>query len=301
MLSKTPKQNIATPLSRKAVLLSVTVSQWSGRRLDRTVTDETNERYHAQKDAGRYNKLVIKKECFDEIIKSVSAIRSFFYKHTQPWADEGPRVCSNMLFEKVTNELRRLIREFDAAADKFELGYAAAIEESKTRLNGMWRASDYPSPKEIRNRFRCSTRVLPFPSAADFRSDLDDDTVDDIRRDIEAATNEAYSSIKKDTVERIMETVGHMAERLKAYGVEPEEGKKRSYFTDSLVGNVRELADLLPAFNFDNDPKLNDITARIQKELCMEEAGALRENDDARVTVQKSAEKIVADIGKFFA
>ena len=53
---------LTTPLSRKAVLVSVNISQWTARKLDREVTDEVNASHGAQKDAGRYNKLLLEKE-----------------------------------------------------------------------------------------------------------------------------------------------------------------------------------------------------------------------------------------------
>jgi hypothetical protein len=58
---------------------------------------------------------------------------------------------------------------------------------------------------------------------------------------------------------------------------------------------------LLPAFNLANDPKLTAITLRIQKELCAEDASVLRKNDDARLSVQKSADEIVAAVSGMFA
>ena len=53
---------------------------------------------------------------------------------------------------------------------------------------------------------------------------------------------------------------------------------------------------MLPAFNFTNDPSLDAITDRIKRELCVEEAKELRENEVVRATVQASAEDILKDV-----
>lgn len=98
------------------------------------------------------------------------------------------------------------------------------------------------------------------------------------------------------TAHDIIEVVGHMAEKLKEYKVQP--GK---YFADSLVKNVRELAELLPAFNLTNDPKLTRLTKRIVKELCAEDASVLRKDDDVRKSVAKSADDILADVRTLLA
>jgi hypothetical protein len=49
-----------------------------------------------------------------------------------------------------------------------------------------------------------------------------------------------------------------------------------------------------------NDPKLAAITKRIQSELCTEDASTLREHDQVRATVQKSADEIVAAVSGLF-
>ena len=103
----------------------------------------------------------------------------------------------------------------------------------------------------------------------------------------------------KHTANQIIELVGHMAEKLKEYGTAKK--GERKFFMDSLVDNVRELVELLPAFNLTNNPKLDQIAKRMAKELCAEDAQALRENEAARKAVAKSADEIVAEVGKFFA
>jgi hypothetical protein len=267
---------ITTPLSRKAVLVSVNISQWTARKLDRKVTDETNRKYHAADDAGRYNKLLIASEHLAELTGMVSKARMLHYKMTQPWADDGPRILPNALFSKFSDEFRTLKREFNDAADRFCAAYPAFVEERKKALNGLFNDGDYPSADDIRSKFNLDLTILPFPDAADFRSELDDDTVAEIRAQLQVTTSTVVDKAMAHTVE-----LG---------GV----------FRDSLVENVRELADLLPAFNLVGDAKLDEIAKRIKAELCTEDAKSLRENDGAREAVQKSADEIVAAVSGLF-
>lgn len=144
--------------------------------------------------------------------------------------------------------------------------------------------------------------ILPFPDSADFRADLDDETVADIRREIEETSIRVAADTLRHTAQRIADTVGHMAEKLKEYN-SGSKGKndKRNFFLNSLVDNVRDLAELLPAFNLTNDPKLAAIAKRISKELCAEDAAELRKNDAARESVKKSADEIVKAVSQFLA
>jgi hypothetical protein len=296
MLTKT---NIATQLARKAVLVSVNISQWTARKLDKRVTDEVNREHGAAANAGRYNKLLVEAERLAKITSLVSAARALHYGMTRPWADEGPRILPNALFVKFSDEFRKMKREFEQAADEFAAGYPSFIEERKAALNGLFNESDYPDVSDIRSKFKLEMTILPFPDADDFRSNLDEDTVADIKAEIAETSSRVIDDAMRHTAKQIIDLVGHMGTKLKEYKTNGD--GKRKFFLNSLVDNVRDLAELLPAFNLTEDPKLTQIIARIQKELCTEDAGELRKNDAARESVQKSADEIVAAVSQFLA
>jgi hypothetical protein len=299
MESKMTTHKVATPLSRKTVLVAVKVSEWTARKLDKEITDETNRRRNASKDAGRYNKLLINAERLEKLNKLVSAARDLHYSMTRPWVDKGPRILPNALYSKFTDKFRVLKREFEAAADEFAAGYPGFVEERKAKLNGAFKESDYPSPSEIRGKFKLELTVLPLPDADDFRTDIDADTLADIKAEIAEASGKVVNDAMKATAAEIIELVGHMAEKL--HEQKSKKPGQRKFYMDSLVDNVRELAELLPAFNFTNDPKFDAITQRIVRELTVEDAKDLRKNDTAAEAVAKSADEIVAEVSKFLA
>lgn len=287
-------QTIASPLSRKATLVGVTISAWTARKLDKRVTDKVNREHGAAEDAGRYNKLLIEAKRLEAINSIVAQARKLHYTMTKPWCDEGLRILPNTLHTKFADEFRKLKREFDQAADEFCREYPRFVEERKRALNGLFNAADYPSPNVIREKFQLETKTFPVPEASDFRSDvLDEDTIEDIKRELAETSDKVLDGAMKDTAKQITEVVGHMAEKLAAYGT--KDGK-RNWFTDSMVENIRELADLLPDFNLTNDPGLAQITERIKRELCTEDADSLRKNEEARETVKKSADDILKDV-----
>lgn len=298
----TIQQKIASPLSRTSTLVTVKISQWTARKLDKKITDETNKRHNASADAGRYNKLLIDANHLSEINKIITEARQLHYTLTRPWLDEGTRILPNALYSEFTDEFRVLKRKFQAAVDRFVAGYPAFIEQRKVALNGAFNASDYPDVSEIRGKFALSHVILPFPDADDFRSDLDADTIDDIRKELAETSENVVTEAMKHTFQEIVDLVGHMSTKLHEYDPyeKVEKGEKRKHFRDSLVTNVRDLADLLPAFNLTNDPRLTQVTARIVKELCTEDAQKLRDSLLARKAVAKSADDIVAEVGKFF-
>ena len=297
--ARAPSKPLASPLSRKATLVSVAVAQWTARKLDRKLTNEVLRSKGATPDAGRFNKLLIEAKHLEKIGSLVSQARNAHYRYTKPWCDDGMRILPNELHQKFADEFRRIKREFHEAADEFCRDYPAFIEERKHALAKMFNEDDYPKAREIRSKFKLDSKLFPVPDVGDFRSDtLDADTIEDIKRDLAETNERVLTDAMKHSAEQIIKVVGHMSEKLHEYKPSKNKKAKKTFFTNSLVENVRELADLLPAFNFTNDPALDRIAARMKRELCTEEAAELRVSERARAAVQKSADDILADVSK---
>jgi hypothetical protein len=286
-------------LATKAVLANLNISLWTARKYDRKVTDKVNKDYHAEEDAGRYNKLLIAKDAIAELTNTAANARLYHHKVTQPWSESGgPRLLATANYMKHT-ELRKEKQKYESLADKFALAYPAMIEDAKKRLNSMFNADDYPDPSVVREKFRFDLNYLPCPDASDFRVSLSSEIMEEMKSDLEAQMKSAVEIGLKDARDRIIHTVGNMAEKLKAY--QPEKGIHGNPFRDSLVENVRELVDLLPTFNLTNDKNLTKIIHRMETQLCEVDAKELRGNEAERKNVAKQAASILAEVEKFMA
>ncbi len=288
-------------LAQKAVLAAVTISMWTARRFDRVITDETNKRHNAEANAGRYNKLLIDKNDLSPLTTIHSAARMRHYMLTQPWLDDGSRLLSSALYMSYADEMRKFKAEFDMAAEKFAHDYPNMIERAKKRLNGMFNVADYPSADAIRQHFNFDIKIMPCPDASDFRVDIAKEHLSAMQSDVEDRMKQALAATTNDIKARIVEVVGHMSERLKAYKPSDGDNRAEGTFRDSLVENVRELVGLLPAFNLTDDPKLTAICKRMEKELCVEDADTLRTEAKVRQSVTKAADKILTDVAAFMA
>src|SRR5262245_15737705 len=146
-------EKIKSPLSRKATLVAVAISQWTGRKLDKRITDEVNSSHGAAADAGRYNKLLLEKKRLAKINSVVSQARELHYRLTKPWADQGGlRILPNKLHKQFTDEFRKLKRDFEDAVDAFCVDYPDALEERKRVLNDLSNEDEYRTPNEIRSK-----------------------------------------------------------------------------------------------------------------------------------------------------
>jgi hypothetical protein len=180
----------------------------------------------------------------------------------------------------------------DEEATRFAEEYPRLVEKARYDLNGLFRDTDYPSPDTIRSKFGFKTRFKNLNDAEDFRvklGTLEQEAIrEQMRLDMESQLGEAMGDVAK----RIRKAVEHMAARLRAYNRTPD-GKVENKFHDTLVSNVKELAELVPALNITNDPKVAEIAGEMRSELARWDADSLRESVVLRGKVADKAEAII--------
>lgn len=288
-------------LSEKAMLSSLTIKAWSGRKLDRKVTHEVNTAHGAAADAGRYNKALVSRDALAEIVTIGNAARNEHYRFTLPWLQDGSRILPAAAFNNYTAAMRKHSEDFDAAVVKFIAGYGDYVEDARKRLNGMFNAADYPTAHDIAARFAFQRSILPVPSGDDFRVSVADEQAAMIRADIEAKATEALQTAMQDVWARIADNVGHMATKLAEF--EPGKPGERAsgIFRDSLVENVRDLASLLPSLNITNDPALIRVHDQITSKLCTHDAETLRDNGALREETAAAAAAIASSVADYMA
>jgi hypothetical protein len=284
-------------LSQKAVLATLSIGVWTARKFDRKVTKDVHDKFNASGDAGRYNKLLVADKSLLAIAANATAARKFHFDHTKPWMDEGPRVLPTAILVTHTQGLKDFSAKHDQLVDAFYTVYPTLVQEARKRLNGMFDEKDYPEPGEIRSRFKFEVKLLPVPNAEDFRITIANETLDEMRADVERRCIDVLHNAMADTQRQLIETVGTLATKLKGY----VPGERDGTFTDAIIEHARKLASLLPAFNLTNDPTLEKIAHRIEQELCIFDAKSLREDEGLRSAVQHDAESILREVNNFMA
>jgi len=135
------------------------------------------------------------------------------------------------------------------------------------------------------------------PDAADFRAKLSDDTVKSIVKDIEKRCNQRLENAMNDVFERVVPLLKNMVERLRDYTPAQGEEKAKGSIRDSVVYNIFELAESMPALNVTDDPRIEKLREQLVKEL-VEPASPeiLRSDTKARQIALTNAEKLLKKV-----
>ena len=271
-------------LQSKAMLARLTISQWSARKHDKTVSAEV-ERAHAAHDAGRFNKLLVSKALLDPVSKLAGNIRAYHYSQTLPWNDGGDRLLPSILFADYTAEIRRFKGEFQALVRTLVAAYPAEVQAARNRLGTMYNAADYPDAYELHTRFNIDIEFVPVPDAKDFRVDVSEEAADEIRTQITTSVNARQAEAVKDCYRRVRDVVSKLYERLSV---------ENAVFKDSLINNARDLMAVLPGLNITQDPELFTLHNEINALLV--DPQMLRNNPAARKATADAADAILAKL-----
>lgn len=235
----------------KAMIINLSISQWSGRKYDRKITHEVNTT-HGTKDAGRFNKILVSKDSLRPLATLTSRIRSYHMFNTLPWGDNGDRLLPAYNYFKYYEGFRKLRKEFDELADEFANEYPFLIEEAEINLNGMFNQLDYPPVDNIRNRFSVGAIALPVPDKDDFRFNIPlEGEVEILRNEMGVEIENRHAAAVGDLLKRVSDAV-----RVAKKAVSNLDSKSNARFHSSLLTNIEKLVDVIPSLNYTDNPKV---------------------------------------------
>lgn len=271
-------------LSNTAMLVRLSISQWTARKYDKKVSENVATQYMADKNAGRYNKVLVAEEAIKAIQKTANEARTYHYEQTLPWGDDDSRLLPAANYLHYSEKMRGLRVNFESAVADFIAAYPVLVDEAKARLNGMFNASDYPYQSEIARRYSFGVSINPLPSSDDFRVSLHDSEVLAIRADIAERTKQAQQTAMADLWSSLHTAVSHIADKLH---------DKDAIFRDSLIHNVVDICELLPRLNVLGDVNLENMRQAVEGKLCSYRPDDLRANKTERKNAANDAASIL--------
>ena len=275
------------------MLLSLNISVWTAKKLDKGVTDEVmHDKGAGAKGAARVNKsLMAGRPELVEIQAIAGAARTYIYENTAEWANGLRWIPTNRLL-KVDKRMSDFKQEFDAQVEAFCVSYPNLIVGQAMALGTMFKRSEYPSVSEIRRKFSFGYEFEPMPATNDFRVAIPAEAQADLRSRLEKANtrriDEAMSGLRKQLGDHLR----RMSERL--VSVEGKDGElKQQRFHDTLVTNAYELCDLIGDFGVAGDMDLLNAKQALETALAGTTAETLRVDPDRREEVRVEVNKML--------
>lgn len=238
-------------LQEKAMLVDLSVRQWTGRKFDRAVTASVNGMAGAAKDAGRYNKQLVRRDALAPITLCASRVRNFHYRMTLPWSDGGQRLLPAKFFMDYRDRLSEMKEEFERAVDEFLNWYSLNRQGEATRLGHLFNLSDYPPVSELRKCYDISAEFFPVPAAEDFRTSISANEQDEVRRQIVESIAARQKKILMDCQARALKAL-------------PSSKSSISFSYPVVLSKLEKSAEQLEGLNVMDDPKVTELSNQLR-------------------------------------
>lgn len=287
--------HVNTALKDRALLVSVSITGWSARKLDRKVSKEVAEQHHAHSETdrvGRYNKVLVAHDKIDEYQKVTGKARNAHYELTCPWDDVGWRLIGADAYERYDRTMTEYKDKLERIADEIVAAYPEMQAEAERRLGDLFNRQDYPSVDQVRRKFSFWRGVDVISTSDDLRVQFSNLDHDRIAQQIDSMVNDRVQNALDEPWRRIRSVLEHLISRMDAVD-EAEENGTKAIVRDSIISNARDLVSILPLLNVTGDPELERVQRDIEQQICNFDPEDFKRSAEVRNEARVNAAQIL--------
>jgi hypothetical protein len=274
------------------MLVELSISTWTGRKLDKTASTEVTTNKHAVKGAANVNKKLLA-NCpeLDAVQKFAANARTAHYDSTMPWSDMGLRLLPTTKYFDYHKKITELKAEFHRLVEEFLTVYDWEIAQAQVKLGELFNRTEYPEKEEIRGKFRFNMFYMPVPDAGDWRLDVNNEAVSELSQHYNYYYTTQLNNAMRDVWNRLHNSLSRMSERLD-YG----SSETKKIFRDSLVDNVMEVVDMMKVCNITGDMQMTAAAQKLENALLGITPDALREDAWLRMETKHRVDEVIKSL-----
>ena len=225
------------------------------------------------------NKSIIDCPELDAIRRVVREFKDWLYFQELPSSllRGGMRLIPLANVTKVEDKFAETRTNFKTALKAFIVAYPARKAEARLRLGNLYRESEYPTAREIRNAYRLTKRWVSFDPPAALKQ-LNEETWKANSNQLAAQMAEAGQECKDILRARMVEYTQWLVERLT---MEPGETKRKA-IAESKIQDFREFLNTFESLNLMADAEMSAFVAQARNAVDGLDVKALRTDDAAR-------------------
>jgi hypothetical protein len=278
-------------ITSSAVLVEMNISVWTANKLDKSATEKVVSDNAAVQNAAQVRKnLMAGTTLRKDIADYAAGCRLWHNTRTLPWADKGARLLATSLFMDYKNEVNVRRDTFNKMVDNFMVQYPSLVQTANNYLGTLFNPEDYPSPDEVRDKFGFRLVFSPVPEAADFRLQVAEQDLLDLRQQYEDSFNDRIAEAMREPWDRLHKMLTGMSEKLTDVAGE-DETKKR--YHDTLITNAQSLCSMLTHLNITKDPQLEQARRDLELTMLGADIDIIKESPEVRKGMKDKLDAIL--------
>jgi len=281
-------------LKNKALMVRLTRHKISRNKMDKAMGSEVRDKKNVTDDSAvRVNKSIFTKASTDTYMKIYNEGSKYFYRVSLPWDDQGWRLLAIDLYGDFTKKMKSYTKQYRESVVSFVEGIRNHIEEAQAMLGDAFNAADYDkflSPNGtvytewLMEQFAFEVEFNTVTSGDDLRASLTDDDREIIADQINSQALAKFQRANEHIIKTLHTCIFEIHDRLCV---------ETNVFRDTLISNLEDLCDIIPAMNIAGDPAINLLASEAKLKLAKWEPQTLRDDPKVRKEVAKDAAKIL--------
>ena len=279
------------------MLGQLSIGTWNARVTDKTLARKVEDEAKAKNGtATAGKKLMAGAVEFERVQKEATAHRNWWASQTVPWFDNGLRAYNAARHMDLMTEVGDRRREWMGYVDEFIRVYPNLRAQREFDMGDLFDPKDFPTPDVIREKFYFKVDVLPVPNQEDIRiiDALPQEEVDRMIEEVRERDNARTQTAMRDAATRLLDAISKVHAKLSV-----KVGDPGSIFRDSMIENIAQLVEVMPALNIINDPELDKLTKEAKK-FALYSPDQLREDETHRAKVAGEAKKLADKLAGLF-
>jgi len=282
----------APTLASASMLVEVNISNWVGRKKDKRASEDVVTQNHAAAGVANVNKkLLADSDNLRAIQQHVTATRSAHAHMTMPWSNSGLRLLPTAQYFKYQQTMTDMQNEFERLITNFLDSYNDEVIDVQMKLGDLFSRDDYPTTGDLERKFAFSINYMPLPDAGDFRVDIGNEALAEVKQQYSEFYAKQYSTAMNDVWTRLHKALTSMSDRL---DYSSKEDKK--VFRDTLVSNVTDMIELLRVCNVTNSTQMSAMADSLEEAMSGVTPDALREDDYFRAETKAAVDAAIKSL-----
>jgi len=287
-----------TSLATSGILLRAKVKVWTATKQDRDISDEVTSNKKAARNAGRYTKqLFADVQELRVLLNDRQTWYNFIQRVTYPWDGEWGYLPTSRIPQVMAEINQRKAKSMELL-ENFINAMPAAVSNEAFVQGDMFNRDDYPTPDEVRSKFRIIVQTMNIPEG-DYRVTIADDLAEDLKRNFEAQTRDIIKDIhdkQNDQLVKVLQSFSHCCDS-ETVMEDGEVKVKRKKMYESTLTDALELCNTFADFNLADDPRLEEARRDLLNVLDGVTIDQLRNNDTKRIVVKEGVDDILKKFG----
>lgn len=280
-------------IGSSAMLVELNISIWTARKLDKKVSNDVDISNSTMTKAGNYHKnLLAGDDSLAAIGKLAGLIRNYHVAITSPWSDSGQRLLTTAYFLTYKQEMARLEKEYWNLVNQFIPAYSTKISAAAFQLGTLFNREEYPDVDKVRDKFGISIRYTPVPESGDFRVDIGNEGMAELKAQYEEMYTANIAKVTQDAWDRLYKVLTQLS-----FGLRTNEDGTKGKIYESVLDNASDLCEILQHLNVSGDTQLEDMRTTLQNSLYGVEVEGIKKSDYTRGILKQQVDSMLDKFG----